>query len=52
MDNIAYEMQSPDNADGQFDLYIPNEEETVVTIIRVMHGGRDMDIQFKKYTRQ
>lgn len=33
-------------------LYIPNKENAVVTIIRVMYGGRDMDNQLKKYTRQ
>jgi len=33
-------------------LYIPNKEDAVVTIIRVMYGGRDMDTQMKKYTRQ
>lgn len=33
-------------------FYIPNEEDAVVTIIRVMYGGRDMDTQLKKYTRQ
>lgn len=33
-------------------LYIPNKEDAVVTIIRVMYGGRDMDTQLKKYTRQ
>ena len=33
-------------------LYIPDAEKTVVTIIRVMYGGRDIDTQLKKYTRQ
>lgn len=33
-------------------LYIPNKEDAVVTIIRVMYGGRDIDAQLKKYTRQ
>lgn len=32
-------------------LYIPDEEKTIVTIIRVMYGGRDMETQLKKYTR-
>ncbi|MEG0904572.1 MAG: type II toxin-antitoxin system RelE/ParE family toxin [Lachnospiraceae bacterium] len=33
-------------------LYIPNKEDAVVTIIRVMYGGRDIDAQLKKYTGQ
>lgn len=33
-------------------LYIPNAENAVVTIIRVMYGGRDIDVQLKKYTKQ
>ncbi|MDL2253853.1 type II toxin-antitoxin system RelE/ParE family toxin [Ruminococcaceae bacterium OttesenSCG-928-I18] len=33
-------------------LYIPNEEKAVVTIIRVMYGGRDIDVQLEKYTRR
>ena len=33
-------------------LYIPDTEKAVVTIIRVMYGGRDIDTQLKKYTRQ
>lgn len=32
-------------------LYIPDDEKAVVTIIRVMYGGRDMETQLKKYTR-
>jgi toxin ParE1/3/4 len=32
-------------------LYIPNMEKAVVTIIRVMYGGRDMETQLKKYTK-
>lgn len=33
-------------------LYIPNEERAVVTVIRVMYRGRDIDAQLKQYTRQ
>lgn len=33
-------------------LYIPNKEDAVVTIIRVMYGGRDIDAQLEKYTKQ
>jgi toxin ParE1/3/4 len=32
-------------------LYIPNIEKAVVTIIRVMYGGRDIEAQLKKYTK-
>ncbi len=32
-------------------LYIPNMEKSVVTIIRVMYGGRDIETQLKKYTK-
>ena len=28
-------------------LYIPNEETGIVTVIRVMYGGRDIDEQLK-----
>lgn len=87
---IAFELQSPENASGQFDrleesilgldqmperfreyekepwhsrglrimpvdnycvLYIPDKENAVVTIIRVMYGGRDIDTQLEKYTK-
>ena len=33
-------------------LYIPDAENAVVTIIRVMYGGRDIDTQLRKYTKQ
>ena len=33
-------------------LYIPNKEDAMVTILRVMYGGRDIGAQLKKYTRQ
>lgn len=32
-------------------LYIPDKEKAVVTIIRVMYGGRDIDTQLQKYTK-
>jgi toxin ParE1/3/4 len=87
---IAYELQSPKNAKGQFDrleksilglnqmperfraykqepwysrglrimpvdnycvLYIPNTEKAVVTVIRVMYGGRDIEAQLKKHLK-
>jgi toxin ParE1/3/4 len=32
-------------------FYIPDMEQTVVTIIRVMYGGRDIDKQLKEYTK-
>lgn len=87
---IAYELQSPENANGQLErleksilsldrmperfrkyerepwhsrglrimpvdnycvLYIPDKEDAVVTIIRVMYGGRDIETQLEKYTK-
>lgn len=33
-------------------FYIPDAEYAVITIIRVMYGGRDIDAQLKKYTNQ
>lgn len=32
-------------------LYIPNMKKALVTIIRVMYGGRDIDAQLNKYTK-
>lgn len=32
-------------------LYIPNMKKVMVTIIRVMYGGRDIDAQLNKYTK-
>lgn len=32
-------------------LYIPDAEKAVVTIIRVMYGGRDIESQLQKYTK-
>lgn len=32
-------------------LYIPDTEKAVVTIIRVMYGGRDIEAQLQKYTK-
>lgn len=28
-------------------MYVPNEEKGIVTIIRVMYGGRDIDTEMK-----
>lgn len=33
-------------------FYIPDAENAVVTIIRVIYGGRDIDTQLNKYTKQ
>lgn len=33
-----------------FEVEISDKEKSVVTIIRVMYGGRDIDTQLKKYT--
>ena len=90
-ENIAFELQSPENAIGQLDrleeqilsldampkryrkyekepwksrelhilsvdnyviLYIPNSDKKVVTILRVMYAGRDIDDQLNFYTKQ
>ena len=55
---IAFELKSPENASGQLDrhvfylvLYIPDDDTQVVTIIRVMYGGRDVDTQLKRFTK-
>lgn len=32
-------------------FYIPDVGKSVVTIIRVMYGGRDIDTQLKRYTK-
>lgn len=32
-------------------LYIADAEKAVVTIIRVMYGGRDIETQLQKYTK-
>ncbi len=32
-------------------FYIPNEETRIVTVIRVMYGGRDIDKELKRHTK-
>ncbi len=88
---IAFELQSPENASGQFDrleeqilsldamperyrqyekepwksrglrilpidnyivLYVPDSGKKVVTILRAMYAGRDIDNQLNLYTKQ
>ena len=34
-----------------FVLYIPDDDTQVVTIIRVMYGGRDVDTQLNIFTK-
>ena len=43
---IAFELLSPDNAAGQ----LRRLEEHIVTVIRVMYAGRDVDSQLKGHT--
>lgn len=31
-------------------FYIQDEKEKIVSVIRVMYGGRDVDTQFKQFT--
>ena len=33
-------------------LYISDMEQAIVSIVRVMYGGRDIDSQLRKYTEQ
>ena len=63
---IAFELQSPENAIGQLNrleeqilsldnyviLYIPNSDKKIVTILRVMYAGRDIDNQLNFHTKQ
>lgn len=61
--NIAYELQSPENASGQLERIeerIMNLDQMperygfydrTVSVMRVMYGGRDMDTQLNKYTK-
>ena len=56
---IAFELLAPENAAGQLDrlenaiskLDIPNEETRIVTVIRVMYGGRNIDKEIKRHTK-
>ena len=36
--------------DNYLVFYIPNMETEVVTVIRVMYGGRDVDNELKRHT--
>ncbi|MCM1416852.1 MAG: hypothetical protein NC430_13135 [bacterium] len=44
---IAFELLTPENAVGQLDRL---EEAKVVTVIRIMYGGRDVDKQLNHDT--
>ena len=58
---IAFELQVPENASGQLDRLeacimdldhnILDDDTQVVTIIRVMYGGRDVDTQLNRFTK-
>ena len=37
--------------DNYLVLYIPDDDTQVVTIIRAMYGGRDVDTQLKRFTK-
>ena len=37
--------------DNYLVLYIPDDDTQVVTIIRVMYGGRDVDMQLNIFTK-
>lgn len=32
-------------------LYVPDDEKGIVTVIRVMYGGRDIDRELRKHTK-
>ncbi len=58
-EHITFELCSPDNAAGQLGRLeerilelekFPDKEAGLVTIIRVMYSGRDVDIQLKDHT--
>lgn len=40
------------SVDNYVILYIPNSDKKVVTILRVMYAGRDIDNQLNFYTKQ
>lgn len=57
---IAFELKSPENEVVSLIglkhvfylvLYIPDDDTQVVTIIRAMYGGRDVDTQLKRFTK-
>ena len=48
---IAFELLSPENAEKQL-FYIPDIEEQVVTILRVMYSGRNIEEQLSVHTKQ
>ena len=51
---IAFELQSPENVlpvDNYVVLYIPDNDKKVVTILRVMYAGRDIDNQLNLHTK-
>ena len=37
--------------DNYLVFYTPNEETRIVTVIRVMYGGRDIDKELKRHTK-
>ena len=37
--------------DNYLVFYVPNEETRIVTVIRVMYGGRDIDKELKRHTK-
>jgi len=36
--------------DNYLVFYIPDDEAKIVTVIRVMYGGRDVDKELKRHT--
>ena len=52
---MIYEVEVFEQADSDLRgmvLYIPDSDKKVVTILRVMYAGRDIDNQLNLYTKQ
>lgn len=52
---MIYELKVSEQADsdlGGIFEYIPDSDKKVVTILRVMYAGRDIDNQLNLYTKQ
>ena len=52
---MIYEVKLSEQADSDLRgmvLYIPDSDKKVVTILRVMYAGRDIDNQLNLYTKQ
>lgn len=48
---IAFELQTPEDAGGQLER-LEDSDKKVITILRVMYAGRDIDNQLNIHTKQ